>query len=181
MTACRQSPGQVAKDFAAAAPKCSSSSWPVGSIVAAPGFRTVAHPKALEPLPSVVLFTFVPDEVPLTGPRQRMMTLKTRTAFNTDHIYAAIEATREGVGYAVLPYWAQDDLDSGRLIELCPQWHPPFLMLSVAYPPSRHRPVRISAFVDYLRTELPKAGAGIVATGPEHDAPASMQNAPDGI
>ncbi|HUO00837.1 MAG TPA: hypothetical protein VMU69_31965, partial [Bradyrhizobium sp.] len=62
-----------------------------------------------------------------------------------------------------------------------PQWHPPFLMLSVAYPPSRHRPVRISAFVDYLRTALPKAGAGIVATGSEHDAPASMQNAPDGI
>ena len=78
--------------------------------------------------------------------------------------------------------WAiQDDLDSGRLIELCPQWHPPFLMLSVAYPPSRYRPVRISAFVDYLRTELPKAGAGIIATGSEVDIPASLQNMPDGM
>lgn len=152
------------------------------TIVAAPGFRTVANPKALEPLPSVVLFTFVPEQVALTGPRQRMMTLKIRTAFNTDNIYAAIEATRQGVGYAVLPYWAiQDDLDSGRLIELCPQWHPPFLMLSVAYPPSRYRPVRISAFVDYLRTELPKAGAGIIATGSEVDTPASLQNMPDGM
>jgi hypothetical protein len=42
-------------------------------------------------------------------------------------------------------------------------------MLSVAYPPSRYRPVRISAFVDYLRTELPNAGAGIIATGSELD------------
>jgi molybdate transport repressor ModE-like protein len=144
------------------------------TIVAAPSFRTVTSPKALERLRAVVLFTFVPDEVPLTGPRQRKVTLKIRTAFNTDNIYAAIEAVREGVGYAILPFWAiQDDLDSGRLIELCPEWHPPFLMLSVAYPPSRYRPVRISAFVDYLRTELPKAGAGIVATGAELDWPAS--------
>src|ERR1700742_1197719 len=152
------------------------------TVVAAPSFRTVTNPKALEPLPSVVLFTFVPDEVTLTGPRQRTMTLKIRTAFNTDNIYAAIEAAREGVGYTILPFWAiQDDLDSGRLIELCPQWHPPFLMLSVAYPPSRYRPVRISAFVDYLRTELPKAGAGIVATGSEFDAAASVQEMPDGM
>lgn len=143
------------------------------TIVAAKGFRAITSPKALEPLPAVVLFTFVPDEVPLTGPRSRKVVLKVRPAFNTDNIYAAIEAVREGVGYAILPYWAiQDDLDSGRLIELCPQWHPPFLMLSVAYPPARYRPVRISAFVDHLRTELPKAGAGIVATASEREGPA---------
>jgi hypothetical protein len=33
-------------------------------------------------------------------------------------------------------------------------------MLLVAYPPSRYRPVRINAFVDYLRAEIPKSGAG---------------------
>jgi DNA-binding transcriptional LysR family regulator len=143
------------------------------TVVAAPSFQTVSSPKALEPLPSVVLFTFVPDEVPLTGPRNRKVSLRVRPAFNTDNIYAAIEAVREGVGYGILPFWAvQDDLDSGRLIELCPAWHPPFLMLSVAYPPSRYRPVRISAFVDYLRTELPKAGAGIVATGTKSESAA---------
>ena len=38
--------------------------WRVArTIVAAKGFAAVAHPKALENLPSVVLFTFVPDEV----------------------------------------------------------------------------------------------------------------------
>jgi DNA-binding transcriptional LysR family regulator len=135
------------------------------TIVGAPGMPTVAHPRSLEALPSVVLFTFVPDEVPLTGPRNRKVVLKVRAAFNTDNIYAAIVAAREGVGYGILPFWAvQDDLDRGRLIELCPAWHPPHLMLSVAYPPSRYRPVRISAFVNHLRMELPKAGAGIVAS-----------------
>jgi molybdate transport repressor ModE-like protein len=143
------------------------------TIVAAAGFPAVTHPKALESSPSVVLSTYVPDELPLTGPRNRKAVLKVRPAFSTDNIYAAIVAVREGVGYGILPFWAvQDDLDSGRLIEVCPGWHPPHLMLSVAYPPSRYRPVRISAFVNYLRTELPKAGAGIVATAADGGQPA---------
>jgi hypothetical protein len=45
-------------------------------------------------------------------------------------------------------------------------------MLSVAYPPSRYRPVRISAFVNHLRMELPKAGAGIIATKADGEPPA---------
>jgi DNA-binding transcriptional LysR family regulator len=145
------------------------------TIVAAKDFAPVAHPRALENLRSVVLFTFVPDEVPLTGPRNRMARLKIKPTFKTDNIYAAIEAVREGVGYAILPYWAiQDDLDAGRLVEVCPGWHPPEVILSVAYPPSRYRPLRISAFVDYLRTELPKTGAGIVAA----DAKVALGRAP---
>ena len=140
------------------------------TIVATPSFRLVNNPKALERQRAVRLFTFVPDEVPLTGPRYRTVKLRVKPAFDTDNIYAAIEAVREGVGYSILPYWLiQPDLDSGRLIEICPGWHPPLLMLSVAYPPSRYRPVRISAFVDYLRAELPNAGAGIGATASEQE------------
>jgi molybdate transport repressor ModE-like protein len=140
------------------------------TIVATPSFRLVNNPKALERLRAVRLFTFVSDEVALTGPRERTVTLRVKPAFDTDNIYAAIEAVREGVGYGILPYWLiQPDLDSGRLIEICPGWHPPLLMLSVAYPPSRYRPVRISAFVDYLRTELPNAGVGISATASEQE------------
>jgi DNA-binding transcriptional LysR family regulator len=104
-----------------------------------------------------------------------MARLKIKPTFKTDNIYAAIEAVREGAGYAILPYWAiQDDLDAGRLVEVCPGWHPPEVILSVAYPPSRYRPLRISAFVDYLRTELPKTGAGIVAA----DAKVALGRAP---
>jgi hypothetical protein len=36
-------------------------------------------------------------------------------------------------------------------------------MLSVAYSPSRYRPIRINAFVNYLRAEIPKTWAGIIA------------------
>jgi molybdate transport repressor ModE-like protein len=133
------------------------------TVVAAASFRRVAHPQELERLASVVLIAFVPDEVSLTGPRNRKAVVTINPTFNTDNFYAAVEAVRQGVGFGILPFWAiQDDLDSGRLIELCPEWHPPFLMPSVAYPPSRYRPIRISAFADYLRTELPKLGAGIV-------------------
>jgi DNA-binding transcriptional LysR family regulator len=136
------------------------------TVAAAASFRRVSDPKALERLASVVVPTFLSGEVELAGPRNSKAVVKLSPAFKTDNIYAMIEAVRQGVGYGVLPFWAiQDDLDSGRLIELCPEWRPPFLMLSVAYPPSRYRPVRISAFVDYLRAELPKTGPGIVAAG----------------
>jgi DNA-binding transcriptional LysR family regulator len=112
----------------------------------------------------VVVFAFVSDEIALTGPRNRKAVLKLNPAFNTDNIYAAIEALREGVGFGIMPLWAiQDDLNSGRLMEMCPEWHPPFVMLSVAYPPSRYRPIRINAFVDHLRAEIPKTGGGIIA------------------
>jgi molybdate transport repressor ModE-like protein len=138
------------------------------TIVAKRGSAAVAHPNALEQWPSVVLFTFVPEKVTLTGPRRRKATLKIKPNFKTDNLYAAIEAVREGVGYAILPNFAiQNDLDTGRLVKICPEWHPPEVLLSVAYPPLRYRPVRVSAFVNYLRSELPKAGAGIVAADAE--------------
>lgn len=135
------------------------------TIVAAAGFPPAVHPEALADTPSVVLRTYVPREVPLAGPRKQTKILKLKPAFTTDNIYAAIVAVREGVGYGILPFWAvQDDLDSGQLVQLCPSWRPPFLKLSVAYPPTRYRPVRVSAFLDYLRSEIPRTGVGIVAT-----------------
>jgi DNA-binding transcriptional LysR family regulator len=134
------------------------------TVVAAASFRRVAHPKALERLEFVAVFTFVSEELVLTGPRNRKAVVKVSPAFKTDNIYAAIAAVREGAGYGIMPFWAiQEDLDSGRLIEMCPEWRPPDVMLSVAYAPSRYRPVRVSAFIDYLRAEIPKTGAGIAA------------------
>jgi DNA-binding transcriptional LysR family regulator len=134
------------------------------TIVAAADSPSAAHPKVLENRAAVLVFTYVPRVVPLEGPRKQTIVLKPKPAFITDNIYAAIVAVREGVGYGILPIWAvQDDLDASRLVQLCPSWRPPFLGLSVAYRPSRYRPIRVNAFVDYLKSEIPKTGAGIVA------------------
>ena len=110
--------------------------------------------------------TYVPREVPLVGPRKQTETLKLKPAFITDNVGAAVVAVREGVGYGILPFWAvQDSLDTGRLIQLCPEWQPPPIKLSIAYSPGRYRPIRVNAFIRYLSSELPKTGAGITAIG----------------
>lgn len=135
------------------------------TIVAAAGSSPASHPEALADRPAVLLSTYVPREVHLDGPRKQTATLKQRPALSTDNIFAAMVAIREGVGYGIMPIWAvQDDLDGGDLVQLCPSWHPPFLKFSVAYPPTRYRPIRVSAFLDYLRNEIPLTGAGIIAT-----------------
>ena len=136
------------------------------SIVAAAGSVSATNPNALENCPAVQVVTYVSSEVPLLGPRKQTKTLKLKPAFTTNNIDAAIVAVREGVGYGILPLWAvQDDLDAGRMIQVCPEWQPPFLKLSIAYPPGRYRPVRVNAFIRRLRNDIPKTGAGIVAIG----------------
>jgi molybdate transport repressor ModE-like protein len=149
-------PGLIVKDL-----------WRIErTIVAAAGSASAANPNALENRPAVQVVTYVPREVPLVGPRQQTETLKLKPAFITDNVGAAVVAVREGVGYGILPFWAvQDGLDTGRLIQLCPEWQPPPIKLSVAYSPGRYRPIRVNAFIRYLSSELPKTGAGITAIG----------------
>jgi molybdate transport repressor ModE-like protein len=135
------------------------------TIVAAAGSFAAADPKELVERAAVVLRTYVTREMPFEGPRKQKTVLKQKAAFTTDNLFAAIVAVREGAGYGILPFWSiQEDLDAGRLIQLCPSWRPSPLKLSVAYPPTRYRPVRINAFLDFLRSELPKTGAGISST-----------------
>jgi DNA-binding transcriptional LysR family regulator len=149
-------PGLIVKDL-----------WRIErSIVAVAGSTPATDPNALESRPAVQVVTYVSREVPLVGPKKQTETLRLRPVFTTDNVNAAIVAVREGVGYGILPLWAvQDDLDAGRMIHVCPEWLPPFLKLSVAYPPGRYRPIRVNAFIRHLRSDIPKTGPGIVAIG----------------
>ena len=125
------------------------------TIVAARSFASVDHPADLHRYRAVRLATFVPLHVPLKAPDDSTTTLQLRPAFTTDNIYAALAAVREGVGYGVLPFWAvRSDLDDGRLVEVCPGWRPPAVVVSIAYPQARFRPTRVSAFADFIRKEL---------------------------
>jgi DNA-binding transcriptional LysR family regulator len=134
------------------------------TVVAAAEAPPAASPRELESRTAVLQITYVGRETTLRGPKKQTRALKLSPAFITDNLNAAIVAVREGVGYGILPVWAvQEDLKSGQLIELCPAWKPSSLKLSVVYPTSRYRPIRINAFIEFLRNEIPKTGAGIVA------------------
>jgi DNA-binding transcriptional LysR family regulator len=132
---------------------------PVGytrrALICAAALEKVKHPRDLESRPAVRISSAVPKAIELTNADGETFTLKQRCIFTTDNLYAACEAVREGVGYAVLPLWAvQSDLDRGLLAQVCPAWTPPPLVLSLSYLPDDKRPARVSALFDFLRTEL---------------------------
>lgn len=147
--------------------------WRIERIIVSAARRPCPRrPEDLEGQPAVQLVTYVPRDVPLSGPRGQRTTLRQRPTFATDNIYAALAAVEEGAGYAVLPIWlVQDAIARGSLAQCCPGWKAPPLTLSVAYAPSLYQPMRVSAFVEFLRQELPATGAGIVPLDGQHGAP----------
>ncbi len=135
------------------------------TIVAHPAHPRVQNPAELATCSAVQLVTYVSREVPLQTADGQSVMLSVTPSFVTDNIFAALVAVKEGVGYGILPYWAiQNDLDSGAIVELCPAWRPPTVILSVAYPQARYRPSRVEVFLDYLRSELIRTGADILPT-----------------
>lgn len=132
------------------------------SIVARADHVRVEHPRELEPHSAVQLVTYVAREIPLEAAEGARFTLRLRPAFATDNIFAALLAVKEGVGYGILPRWiVQAELASGAIVALCPEWRPPAVTMSAAYPQTRFRPTRVKAFIDFIRSELPRLGADI--------------------
>lgn len=68
-----------------------------------------------------------------------------------DATLAVRAAVREGVGLSVLPDYAiADDLATGRLIQVLPQWNLPAGGIHAVFPSARFRPVKVRAFTDLL-------------------------------
>jgi DNA-binding transcriptional LysR family regulator len=68
-----------------------------------------------------------------------------------DATLAVREAVREGAGLSVLPDYAiAEDLKSGRLIHVLPQWSLPAGGIHAVFPSARFRPAKVRAFVDLL-------------------------------
>jgi DNA-binding transcriptional LysR family regulator len=68
-----------------------------------------------------------------------------------DATLAVREAVREGAGLSVLPDYAiADDLVTGRLIQVMPQWSLPAGGIYAAFPSARFRPAKVRVFVDLL-------------------------------
>lgn len=60
------------------------------------------------------------------------------------------EATRMGLGIAVLPEWLiEEDIVSGRLARVLPKWQARELPAHLVYPVQRRLPLRVRSFVDF--------------------------------
>jgi DNA-binding transcriptional LysR family regulator len=83
-----------------------------------------------------------------------------------DATLAVREAVCQGAGLSVLPdYAVADDLATGRLIHVLPQWRLPSGGIHAVFPAARFRPAKVRAFVDLL-TEREERRRGNGETGP---------------
>ncbi len=133
--------------------------------VAAPGLlgqgaAVPRHPRELQALPWLALRTFYQRELQLhrvdeaTGPESWLLQFEPR--LGTDSLYALRNAVLGGLGAGVVSAWiVREDLAAGRLVHLAPGWQAEPLPVHLVYPPARHQPARLRAFMECMRQAMP--------------------------
>ncbi|MEK7943102.1 LysR family transcriptional regulator [Pigmentiphaga sp. YJ18] len=77
--------------------------------------------------------------------------VRLQPAMNFDHPLGTLAAALSDAGLAqLLDFTVEDDLRSGRLVEVLAAWRPPAQPVSVVWPGNRHVPATVRSFVDFL-------------------------------
>lgn len=96
-------------------------------------------------------------EIRLFARRGVEQTLPISPILISEGLTSVREATRAGLGIALLPDWLIDeDLRSKRLVRVLPQWKTKELPLHVVYAGQRLLPARVSAFIDFAVASMTK-------------------------
>ena len=94
-------------------------------------------------------------DVTLHKSEHEAQTISIAPVMVSEGITSIREATRTGLGVAVLPDWlVREDIVSGRLVRVLPEWHATPLPANVVYPGQRMLPVRVRAFIDFAVTYM---------------------------
>jgi DNA-binding transcriptional LysR family regulator len=92
-----------------------------------------------------------PDVWRFAGPGQQTVVAQVRPRMTVNSGEAMLPALLGGMGIAMLPdFIVGDALASGTLEEILIDWRPPPLGLHLVTPPSRLRPARVDALLDFL-------------------------------
>ncbi len=113
-------------------------------------------PKRAERLPLIALDPFEGGSVPLAN-KGRSTSITPPVRMRTNNIFALKEAVKSGIGMAILPTWfIAGELKTGKLVDVLAGWKAPSLDLNIAYLPGKYQPLRLRAFLDLLKREVPK-------------------------
>lgn len=135
--------------------------------VAAPGlFARMGRPSAPEQLNGQPWVALTVLASPLTWhfshPDGRRATVRARAAMRVNSANVARECARAGVGCTVLPdYMVREELADGRLLALLPDWQLPGAGIYAVYPAGRYPPVKVRAFIDFLRGRLGEGNGAV--------------------
>ncbi|APW44229.1 LysR family transcriptional regulator [Rhodoferax saidenbachensis] len=131
-------------------------------VVAAPsvlGGKTPRHAADLAALPWLALKTYYRNEVALTHLATGETTrFAIRPRVSTDSLYAMRSAALLGLGACVGSAWLlADDIATGNLVHLTPQWQAAALPVYLTYPHAQFYPSRLLRFVAMMREAIPAA------------------------
>jgi DNA-binding transcriptional LysR family regulator len=112
-------------------------------------------PDELNALPWLALRPYYRKEIVLHNTHGAEQTLAIAPRISTDSLYALRSAMLRGVGIAVCSAWVvEDDLASGKALQLLPDWRAAALPVYLTYPYAAFYPARLRAFIDLMRHSL---------------------------
>jgi DNA-binding transcriptional LysR family regulator len=92
------------------------------------------------------------EELHFVGPGGQVCTVRLTAMLRMNSARALVPSLLAGQGFATVPeLYVADELRSGALIELLPEWTLADGEVYVVTPPGRARPARVSVFIDFLR------------------------------
>ena len=132
-------------------------------VAAAPGYLaragTPTHPRELEHH-QAILYSHVasPALWHFSHPLEGRCTVRMSGRLRTDNADVATPALLAGAAIAREPeFLIWDELRSGALVELLPEWSSAAAGLHVLTPPSPVRPARVTALIDFLAARFASA------------------------
>lgn len=121
-------------------------------------------PQTLNTLPCIALDPFEGKQIPLQNTKEktakrtaakRTIVIRPNVRMSTNNIFALHRMAVAGLGIAVLPKWfIQSELESGKLIDLLPDWRAPTLTIHIGLLNGRYRAYKLQQFVNLMKAEI---------------------------
>jgi len=119
------------------------------------GDATISKPADLEKLPYATLDRSTCKHFFVTTPYGETMVVESKKVVGSNNLFAAHEAVKHGIAYAVLPkFMVLEDIRNGALISLIPKWPPQPYIIRTAISPYCKHPKRISFLENSLLERL---------------------------
>lgn len=128
--------------------------------IAAPGYlERMGQPEAPGELSGHDCFVYSntpnPELWHVTGPGDQTVNVRPRCRFRSNNGDVFLPALIAGRGIGYLPdFLCQAALDAGDLVNILPGWRLGDIALNIVMPPSRLRPARVDALVNFLKENL---------------------------
>jgi DNA-binding transcriptional LysR family regulator len=125
----------------------------VGAVKDVANLGAIEHPAELQSLDFIANMSLSdPLQWAFEDQEKQGVSVKLANTLSIDSAPAILEAVKGGAGVAILPdFLVREDLHTGKLIQVLPNWTLPEGGIFAVYPASKFRPVKVTAFVDMLR------------------------------